>query len=102
MIAVDCAKAVQFIEFLGDGLINFPVCLGKRGTLREAKDKQPFRLLTAGIGHPGQPLRLQAQWRSRARRVRLEFHVRPAPVPDADSIPATILMLMRVSSCRLS
>ena len=30
MIAVGCAKAVQFIESLGDGLIDFPVCIGKR------------------------------------------------------------------------
>ena len=41
----------------------------------------------AGIGHPGQPTRLQARWRSQPRGLLpLEFPAHPASVPDADSV----------------
>ena len=53
--------------------------------MRNPKRKQPplgwlFVMVVdpAGIRHPPQPLRLQAQGRSRARRMRLETPARPA------------------------
>jgi hypothetical protein len=74
----------------GLGCIGFQWFLGTLGLVE-----------AAGIGHPRQPTRLHARWRSQARSMLLEFPAHPASVPDAASTPnsrfKTKRPLLRVS-----